>query len=102
MGDGVQMWNAYDAFKQYAVTDVSTVAEFLKKYTKYDRHEGRGQEYAENRLKNYQVDFDKEGFVWMTRHDSVTGQMVSFYKIGKPKTPRLVLGDEGVRTTLKK
>ena len=45
-------WNAYDAFKENAVSDVSSVEEFLKRYYKKDRYDGRGLEYAQLILVN--------------------------------------------------
>jgi hypothetical protein len=74
------MYNVYDGFKKYAINDVKNMEEFLQKYTKHDRHYGRGEEYAKSRIKSYQEKFDRDGFTFMSRHESVTGQIVSFYK----------------------
>lgn len=74
------MSKAYETFKKYQVTDVSTVEEFLQKYTKFSRHEGRGEEYVKTRIKSYKEELEKEGFTFMTHHESKTGECVSFYK----------------------
>ncbi|WP_182004659.1 hypothetical protein [Priestia aryabhattai] len=75
------MTNYYEFYKKYQVKDVKSVDEFLKKYTKYDRHEGRGKEYAENRLRVYTKEFLEEGYTYMSHFESVTGEVVSFYDI---------------------
>lgn len=68
-----------DLFRQYTVTDVATVAEFLRRYYKPDRYTGRGAEYAAVLLASHQADFDRDGFDIISHHDSVTGQVVAFY-----------------------
>lgn len=73
-------YSTYESFRKYQVNDVSSVEEFLKKYTKHDRHEGRGKEYVESRINSYTEEFEKDGFTFMSHHESITGQVVSFYK----------------------
>lgn len=75
------MYNTYEEFKKFQVTDVKTLEEFLAKHTKYDRHFGRGEEYVKARTKSYREDIEKDGFTFMSKHESVTGQIVSFYPI---------------------
>ncbi|MCM3227515.1 hypothetical protein [Terribacillus saccharophilus] len=70
----------YERFKKYEVTDVQSVEEFLLRYTKYDRHEGRGEEVVRNRIKLHQEEFDKLGYTFMSKHESTTGRIVSFYR----------------------
>ena len=71
---------AYDAFKENAVDDVSSVEEFLKRYYKKDRYEGRGLEYAQLILAKCKKEFEEQGMTYMSRFESVTGEVVSFYK----------------------
>ena len=73
-------WNAYDAFKENAVSDVSSVEEFLKRYYKKDRYDGRGLEYAQLILVNCKKEFEEIGMTYISRFESVTGEVVSFYK----------------------
>jgi hypothetical protein len=72
------MFNSYEAFKKYEVK-AESIEDFLKRYTKHDRHFGRGNEYAAARIKSYTEDFNKQGFCFMSRHESVTGQCVAYY-----------------------
>jgi hypothetical protein len=72
--------SGYDSFKKYQVTDVQTVEEFLKKYTKYKAHEGRGDEYVKVRIASFKEELEKYGYCFITHHDSITGECVSFYK----------------------
>ena len=71
---------AYDAFKENAVNDVTSVEEFLKRYYKKDRYEGRGPEYAQLILANCKKEFEEQGVTYMSRFESITGEVVSFYK----------------------
>ncbi len=73
---------SYESFKKYEVK-ADSLEDFLKRYTKYDRHEGRGKEYVECRIKSHREDMDKYGFTFITHHDSVTGRTVSYYDIFK-------------------
>jgi hypothetical protein len=70
---------SYENFKKYEVK-ADSLEDFLKRYTKYARHEGRGEEYVECRIKSHQEDMDKYGFTFISHHDSVTGQVVAYYK----------------------
>lgn len=56
-----------------------SVAEFLSKYYKRDRYTGRGSNYAESLLRSYQQQADKNGYCFISHHDSSTGEVVSFY-----------------------
>lgn len=72
------MFNVYEHYKKYEVK-ADSLENFLKKYTKYSRHEGRGKEYVNCRIKSHQEDLSKYGFTFITHHDSVTGETVSWY-----------------------
>lgn len=69
---------SYEMFKKYKV-EANGVEDFLKKYTKYDRHEGRGKDYVECRIKSYKEELKECGFCFMSHHDSVTGEIVAYY-----------------------
>lgn len=72
-------FNSYENFKKYKV-EAANLEDFLKKYTKHDRHEARGKEYVEARIKSHKEDLERYGYTIITHHDSVTGQTVSYYK----------------------
>ncbi len=65
-------------FDKYAVHDVSTVKDFLDKYYRTERYAGCGEVYAQGFLKSYQKEYTDEGIVWISKHDSITGKVVSF------------------------
>lgn len=69
---------SYESFKKYVV-EASSLEEFLEKYTKHDRHAGRGPEYVNARTKSHQEDIDKYGFTFITHHNSKSGETVSYY-----------------------
>ena len=56
------------------------VDEILNKYGKYDRYMGRGKEYFNACVTSHQEDLDKYGYDIITKHDSNTGKVVSFFK----------------------
>ena len=73
------MTTPYEVFKDRRVTDVKTVAEFLDLYYKKDRYTGRGEEHAAVVLASHEKMFELWGMDWISRHDSVTGEVVAFY-----------------------
>ena len=56
--------SCYESFKKYEVT-ADNIEDFLKKYTKYNSHEGRGKDYAEYRIKSFKEEFKKYGFCFI-------------------------------------
>lgn len=70
--------SSYDLFLKYKV-DADSVEDFLNKYHKQSRYTGRGREYAEWLLKSYEEEFKKNGFCFMTHHNSITGRTVAYY-----------------------
>ena len=72
------MSNGYELFKKYQV-EAKSVEDFLNRYTKYNRHAGRGQEYVDCRVKSYTEELEKDGYTFMSHHESITGNVVSFY-----------------------
>ena len=73
------MTTAFEVFKSCKVTDVKTVAEFLDRYFRKDRYTGRGKEHAALILARHEEGFELWDVDWISRHDSVTGKVVSFY-----------------------
>ena len=75
----IERWSLYESWKKDAVTDVNTVEEFLRRYYKPDRYTGRGAEYAACVLKSHTEHLQRHGYDLISRHESVTGQVVTFY-----------------------
>lgn len=69
-----------EKFRQYAVTDVTTIEDFLTRYYKPERYTGRGEGYAASLLACYQQEFEAHGWEFISRHDSVTGRPVALFK----------------------
>ena len=61
-------------------TDVCNIEEFLNKYYRRDRYTGRGLDYASAVLQSHQESLNHFGHTLISRHDSVLGQAVWFYK----------------------
>lgn len=72
------MWDEKTAMRPYQVFDCKTQEEFLIKYYKHERYKGRGEDYADCLLKSHQEDLRRDGVDWISRHDSITGRIVSF------------------------
>jgi hypothetical protein len=56
-----------------------SVKDFLEKYYRPDRYHQRGEDYATAVLASHEKDFSEEGWTFITHHDSVTGENVSFF-----------------------
>ena len=69
---------SYELFKKYAV-EANSIEDFLERYTKPSRHWERGAEYVAARIKSHQEDIEKEGFTFITHHDSKSGETVAYY-----------------------
>lgn len=69
-------------FAKYAAK-AKSVSDFLDRYYRRERYTGRGAEYASGLLASYEKDFSEEGICWISHHDSVTGDVVSFLGKGK-------------------
>lgn len=72
------IYNIYEDFKKYKV-EAENIEDFLTKFTKHERHLGRGKEYVKIRIKSHKEDFEKYGFTMISHHDSCTGKIVSYY-----------------------
>ena len=70
--------NMYETFKKYKV-EADNVEDFLNKYTKNNAHQSRGMEYVKARIDSHKEDLDRYGYTFITHHDSVTGETVSYY-----------------------
>lgn len=73
------MTSLAEIFKDDKVTNVKTVVEFLDRYYKKDRYTGRGKEYAAIVLKSHEETFEMHGVDWISKFESVTGEVVAFY-----------------------
>jgi len=65
-------------YKKYKV-QAASVADFLDRYYKTNRYYWRGVEYAALLLKRYEKEFADQGYVFISRHDSKTGEIVSYF-----------------------
>ena len=65
-------------FRKYEV-QASTVEDFLQRFTKRDRHEGRGPDYVAARIASHKEELKKYGYTFITHHSSVTGETVAYY-----------------------
>lgn len=84
------MWNAYEAWRANAVTDVQTVEEFLLRYYKPDRYQPHvpgmwGAERCARMIADRKADLARDGVCIISRHDSITGRLVAFYGPNGPQ-----------------
>lgn len=56
------------------------VADFLARFYRPDRYHERGEEYAAALLASHQKHFDEYGYDIISRHESVTGKVVAYFK----------------------
>lgn len=68
----------YEAYRKYQ-KPADSVADFLERYYKRDRYHGRGEAYAAVLLASYESEAAEKGCCWISYHDSVTGECVSYY-----------------------
>ena len=69
----------YEKFKKYQVP-ASSVEDFRRRYTKPDRFAQRGPEYQAAVLQAARDDLAQFGYTIISRHDSVTGEVVAYYE----------------------
>lgn len=72
------MKNLYDVFKKYQVPAAS-VEDFRRRYTKPDRFAQRGPGYIAAVLQSASSDVEQFGYTIISRHDSITGEVVAYY-----------------------
>lgn len=63
----------------YRVADVASVEDFLARYYRPERYTGRGEQYATGLLASYRRELNERGHVFISRHDSVTARVVSYF-----------------------
>jgi folate-dependent tRNA-U54 methylase TrmFO/GidA len=68
----------YESFKKYQVK-ADSIEDFHNKYHKASRFTDRGQDYVDCVIKSSYEEFNKDGFTFITHHDSKTGETVSWY-----------------------
>lgn len=66
------------AFLVYRV-EAKSISDFLARYYKPERYNGRGEDYASCLLASHEEHLAEEGYDFITHHDSITGRVVSFY-----------------------
>lgn len=66
-------------FRKYAVQDVKNVAEFCNKYYKPERFQQQGEQYMKAVLDTCREEVKNQGYTIISKHDSITGKVVSFY-----------------------
>jgi len=59
--------------------EAKSVEDFLKKYYRHDRYHGRGDDYASVVLASHKRDFTEQGYTIISRHESVTGEVVAYF-----------------------
>jgi len=72
------MFDLFTHMRKYEVP-ANSIEDFLLRYTKPSRHEERGPEYVAARIKTYQEEMEKFRFVFITHHNSKSGETVSYY-----------------------
>lgn len=68
-----------DLSRDRAVTDVSSVREFVETYYKTSRLRGRGDDYAELVIKSHEQHLADYGWDLISRHESRTGEAVTYF-----------------------
>jgi hypothetical protein len=66
------------AYEKYRV-EAASVEDFLDRYYKPERFRGRGEDYAASLLASYTADLERDGYVIVSHHDSITGRVVAFF-----------------------
>ena len=69
----------YEKFKKYQVP-ASSVEAFHCRYTKTDRFAQRAPEYQAAVLQAARDDLAQFGYTIISRHDSVTGEVLAYYE----------------------
>lgn len=59
--------------------EASSLEDFLTRFYKSDRYEGRGKEYAEAIRNGARRDLSKDGVTIISRHDNITGATVAHF-----------------------
>ena len=59
--------------------DAASVEDFLDRFYLPARYRGRGADYAASVLASHQRDFLQRGYDIISRHESVTGEVVAYF-----------------------
>jgi|GEM_PF-2424448 len=70
--------NLYEKFKKYEV-EAPDLADFCKRYHKAGAWHNRPDDYREADYNGHLNDLVKYGYTIIPHHDSVTGEIVSYY-----------------------
>lgn len=70
--------NLYEKMKKYAVS-ADNPEDFLNRYTKAGRGIERGEDYQAARVEAAYESVNKLGYCMLSRHDSVSGDIVTWY-----------------------
>jgi len=73
-----------ELYRKYQVK-AESLDDFLDRYYKPDRYKGRdgeiwGENYSKLIRQSNQEYLDNYGVTWISRHESITGKTVSYYK----------------------
>lgn len=68
----------YEKMKRYQV-QAKSVEDFRQRFTKPDRYQKRGPEYVAAVLEYAHNCMERFGYTIISRHDSVTGEIVAYY-----------------------
>lgn len=71
--------NIYEKMKKYQV-QAESVEDFRQRYTKPERYQKRGADYVAAVVQSAHEDMERYGFTIISRHDSVTGDCVAYYR----------------------
>lgn len=67
-----------ERFKRYEVK-ADSLEEFCNFYYKKSRYSDRGLDYVLSCLESHVESLEKYGYTFITSHDSITGEIVSYY-----------------------
>ncbi|MGM9602551.1 MAG: hypothetical protein ACI3W5_13345 [Faecousia sp.] len=70
----------YEKMKKYRV-QASSLEDFRQRFTKPRAYAERGPDYVEAVLKSAQQDIERYGYTLISHHDSVTGEVVTYYPL---------------------
>lgn len=70
--------NNYEVFKKYQV-HADSIEDFCTRYHQRRAYHNRGEEYMSADLEAHKADTKKDGFTFIPRHDSVTGEIAAYY-----------------------
>ena len=79
--------------RPYAV-EAASIEDFMARYYKKDRYTGSynyrlddGRMYSDVLLASHRQNAERDGYDWISHHDSATGEIVAWFAPQKEKTP---------------